>query len=264
MSDEVPTHKRCSKCGEMKLLEAFHKQGHGKYGKRAHCKDCAALYRASNAEKYREYNRAYYQDNIDRLLIKNREYARLNVEKRRAYRAANVERIRERDRVYRIANADAIRARFRMRWLADSEKYTRRAREWHAANTSKLYADDPNHPTLQRRRAYARAYYAANLDAYRVARHRRRARIKGNGGTFTVGELKAMRIECAGICFYCRSQHEPNDLTIDHVIPIVQGGRHEAANIVLACERCNKSKNNRTLEQWVKRWYERKKRTSEE
>jgi len=51
--------------------------------------------------------------------------------------------------------------------------------------------------------------------------------------------------------------HAPNDLTIDHVIPIKQGGPHIIANIVFACGICNSSKGNRTPEQWTDRWYQR-------
>ncbi len=32
------------------------------------------------------------------------------------------------------------------------------------------------------------------------------------------------------------------DITIDHVVPESKGGRSAASNLVLACERCNKSK----------------------
>jgi len=65
-----------------------------------------------------------------------------------------------------------------------------------------------------------------------------------------------MRLTQGGFCTYC--QHHRPRLTIDHIIPLKQGGRHEAANICLACPRCNFSKGNRTPDQWVNRWYARK------
>lgn len=66
-----------------------------------------------------------------------------------------------------------------------------------------------------------------------------------------------MRIAQAGVCAYCKWQHDPDALTIDHIIPVQYGGRHEAANICLACGVCNSSKGGRTPEEWVDRWYER-------
>jgi len=104
-------------------------------------------------------------------------------------------------------------------------------------------------------RAIRRAWRAANPEMNRAINHNRRTRIKGNGGSYTKAEIKAMRIAQAGICAYCAYLYDPEILTIDHIIPVDQGGSSDISNICLACDRCNKSKNNRTLEKWVNRWY---------
>jgi 5-methylcytosine-specific restriction endonuclease McrA len=83
-------------------------------------------------------------------------------------------------------------------------------------------------------RAYQSAYRKNNPDVHRASKRRRRERIKTNGGIFLIIELIAMRVEQDGICAYCQHRYHPRSLTIDHVIPILQGGRHEATNIVLA------------------------------
>ncbi|MDZ8052553.1 MAG: HNH endonuclease [Aulosira sp. ZfuCHP01] len=44
-------------------------------------------------------------------------------------------------------------------------------------------------------------------------------------------------------CQYCGSK---KSLTLDHVIPRSQGGPHAWNNVVIACERCNSYKGNRT------------------
>jgi 5-methylcytosine-specific restriction endonuclease McrA len=44
-------------------------------------------------------------------------------------------------------------------------------------------------------------------------------------------------------CQYCGSK---KSLTLDHVIPRSQGGPHTWNNVVIACERCNSYKGNRT------------------
>ena len=64
-----------------------------------------------------------------------------------------------------------------------------------------------------------------------------------------------MRAEQAGICAYCHYQHNPDRLTIDHILPITKGGSNNISNICLACWRCNLTKHARTLEEWVNRWY---------
>jgi 5-methylcytosine-specific restriction endonuclease McrA len=45
-------------------------------------------------------------------------------------------------------------------------------------------------------------------------------------------------------CQYCGI--ETHDLTLDHVIPRVRGGKHEWTNVVSACGTCNHRKGNKT------------------
>ena len=63
-------------------------------------------------------------------------------------------------------------------------------------------------------------------------------------------------------CFYCRRQlyHDcpvagrvPNQryCTIDHLLPVDQGGTDDPLNLVLCCTACNGSKGNRTPEEWA-------------
>jgi 5-methylcytosine-specific restriction endonuclease McrA len=48
------------------------------------------------------------------------------------------------------------------------------------------------------------------------------------------------------ICQYCGHQFNKAQLTLDHVIPIVQGGKKSWENIVTACKPCNQRKGGRT------------------
>jgi 5-methylcytosine-specific restriction endonuclease McrA len=50
-------------------------------------------------------------------------------------------------------------------------------------------------------------------------------------------------------CQYCGTKHVMKDLTFDHVVPRVQGGKTTWENIVAACRRCNNVKGPRTPEQ---------------
>jgi hypothetical protein len=49
-------------------------------------------------------------------------------------------------------------------------------------------------------------------------------------------------------CFYCDSR---DDLWIDHLTPLSEGGNNTVANVVPACEACNRRKARRTLEQFL-------------
>jgi len=50
-------------------------------------------------------------------------------------------------------------------------------------------------------------------------------------------------------CQYCSEQFSPRSLTMDHVIPAVQGGKKMWNNIVTACIKCNQKKGGRTPQQ---------------
>lgn len=42
-----------------------------------------------------------------------------------------------------------------------------------------------------------------------------------------------------GTCHYCGKQFPPRELTMDHLIPLVRGGRSNKGNLVPACKECN-------------------------
>ncbi len=50
------------------------------------------------------------------------------------------------------------------------------------------------------------------------------------------------RKRAAGICYYCGGKFKVTELTMDHLIPIVRGGRSVPGNLVPACKECNNKK----------------------
>ena len=42
-----------------------------------------------------------------------------------------------------------------------------------------------------------------------------------------------------GICHYCGRSFPPDELTMDHLVPIVRGGTSTRGNVVPACKECN-------------------------
>lgn len=63
-----------------------------------------------------------------------------------------------------------------------------------------------------------------------------------------------------GKCYYCGQDVPPKDLTMDHIVPIIRGGRSTKNNLVPACKDCNnKKKHSLPLE-----WDEYMKRTRKE
>lgn len=79
---------------------------------------------------------------------------------------------------------------------------------------------------------------------------RQRARKAGNPGyvAVTKAEWTKIRNRFGWRCAYCDLR--TSDLTQDHVVPLIRGGRHAPANIVPACRLCNSRKSSRFLIEW--------------
>ena len=45
-----------------------------------------------------------------------------------------------------------------------------------------------------------------------------------------------------GICHYCHGQFAPEELTMDHVVPLSRGGKSTKGNVVPCCKDCNNRK----------------------
>lgn len=45
-----------------------------------------------------------------------------------------------------------------------------------------------------------------------------------------------------GICHYCGECFAPEDLTMDHLVPVSRGGKASRNNVVPACKECNSHK----------------------
>jgi 5-methylcytosine-specific restriction endonuclease McrA len=50
------------------------------------------------------------------------------------------------------------------------------------------------------------------------------------------------RRRSAGLCHYCGGRFPPRELTMDHVVPLVRGGRTVKSNVVPCCRECNARK----------------------
>lgn len=53
-----------------------------------------------------------------------------------------------------------------------------------------------------------------------------------------------------GVCHYCGQPVKPQDLTMDHVVPISRGGKTTKGNVVPACKACNNAKKQLLPMEW--------------
>lgn len=78
---------------------------------------------------------------------------------------------------------------------------------------------------------------------------RRARRLGAEVCEITVRDIQRLERRQGGRCAYCKNTSAVT-LHLEHVIPLVYGGRHSVGNLVLACEDCNKAKGVAFLTEW--------------
>ena len=53
-----------------------------------------------------------------------------------------------------------------------------------------------------------------------------------------------------GKCYYCGKEFPLQDLTMDHIVPIIRGGKSAKNNLVPACKECNNKKKHSLPMEW--------------
>lgn len=105
-------------------------------------------------------------------------------------------------------------------------------KEWRQKNREKIAA-------------YAKEYLKTHRVAMYNIRDRKRARLLGNGGSYTQQEWRDLCARYGNRCLCCK---EIKPLTIDHVIPISKGGTNDISNIQPLCGSCNCKKYNKIID----------------
>ncbi|MCM0081658.1 HNH endonuclease [Geomonas sp. Red32] len=53
-----------------------------------------------------------------------------------------------------------------------------------------------------------------------------------------------------GVCHWCRQSFHPSDLSMDHVVPVIRGGKSSKGNVVPCCKECNNKKKHMLPIEW--------------
>ncbi len=60
-----------------------------------------------------------------------------------------------------------------------------------------------------------------------------------------------------GTCHYCGEKFPPEELTMDHILPVVRGGKSNKGNVVVCCKECNNEKKYLTPAEMILRQMEK-------
>jgi 5-methylcytosine-specific restriction endonuclease McrA len=86
-------------------------------------------------------------------------------------------------------------------------------------------------------------YFISPVSDAEIKKEREKARALRNS-TWWIRRL------AQGICHYCGRTFLPRELTMDHIVPVIRGGRSTKGNIVPACKDCNSKKKHMLPIEW--------------
>lgn len=197
--------KKCTKCGVEKSLDGFALDFRTKDGHVSACKVCK-----------NHYEKGYNKKNRDKINEYNKKYYYDNLEYNRTrskkYRSFHRNRLIEYIKDWRSKNKDKTKEYGRRNWTEHRDEILKYIRNWHKLNPSKN----------------------------QVYGNNRRVRKLSNGGTFSSDEWIMLCNKYGNKCLCC--ERTDVKLTVDHVIPIVKGGRNSIDNIQPLCKSCNSKK----------------------
>lgn len=149
----------------------------------------------------------------------------------------SLERKRARMRLWREQHPQEAKERNRKTFAKHREKILAQQRAYWENN--KELIKERRRGRRDRIRVQKAKYVSKNLDKYAAYAARRRALKRGSGGRYTpedVAEILAKQRSC---CAYCRLKIRGRNYNVDHIVPLIMGGRNDKANIQVTCVECN-------------------------
>ncbi len=197
--------KVCTKCRIQQKSTEFYKRTRSKDGLFSWCKKC--------------HNQYYYHEKRDYYV---HEYPK-------NYNLLNKEKIKEKQRKYRVENRDYLREHDRKRYLLNRTERIKKQRERDLMNWEVVSE-------------YRKEWRKKNKEKRIQYYWNRAERILRNGGNLNVKEWLLIKKKYGNKCLACGVSEEKVAITLDHIIPIIHGGRHSIDNVQPLCKSCNSKK----------------------
>lgn len=187
-----------------------------------------AEYRANHAEEIKNYRKRYLELNKETLN-----------EARREKRKKNPEAIRRQARQLYAKNKARILEVNRQSVLRNSEKVKRYKAEWYKANRERLRKHMAALYLQHRKERLHKVaqWNIANREKRRLYEQKRKAqKLLTTVGRIDIEDIYARD---AGICGICQKKVKRKEVSLDHILPLSQGGEHTAWNVRITHKLCN-------------------------
>ncbi|UBF29873.1 HNH endonuclease (plasmid) [Kovacikia minuta CCNUW1] len=103
----------------------------------------------------------------------------------------------------------------------------------------------------KRERARERYWMPGGKESYYRSAYRRLALKNGGSSSgLNKSQRELLKMILKGACAYCRNIPLPEELELDHVIPLSQGGDDTPENLLPCCLSCNRSKKDKDFLSW--------------
>ena len=147
-----------------------------------------------------------------------------------------------------LSNRDETIARVKKYAASHRDEKVAYDKEYRKNNAEKCSANCKHYREghLEELAEYYLAWSQENHDKIMVNGYRSRAR-KSGAVIEDFDELSVWQY-WGETCAYCGSTE---DLTLDHIVPLSQGGPHSFDNLCVACRSCNASKGAKKLIEWM-------------
>jgi len=217
------TEKRCWKCKETKNIFEFGKNKTTKDGFQAFCKECGKEIQKKTNERP-ERKEALHQ-----------------------YRMDHKEKIYKYCLEWNAKNKEYLSEYRKKKYALCPEKQRGRTKKWEERNPEKSKECRKNWASnnVEKLKKSRKNWEANNPEAMKIKNIIRRTRKVDNGGHITAKEWNELLFEADYKCQKCGNK---NDLTFDHIIPVLLGGRSEKENAQVLCRSCNSSKGTKIID----------------
>lgn len=167
----------------------------------------------------------------------------------KSWRARNLDYDKARARKWKAGNPEKDAAAKRA-WAERNKDHLRaKKREWTRENAERLNERLRAQP--EKRRAWLRAWHAANSGMGSFYSRQRRARRLAVGGSHTMEDIQRIYAAQKGKCAYCRTGLGSR-YHVDHIVPVSAGGSNAPSNLQCTCVRCNQRKHNKPPEEFAR------------
>lgn len=207
---------------------------------------------ASNL-KYKKKNRKrllieakkYYLKNKSRICAYQKEYRKSNPEIISNYKKENRLAIRRSWRKYYKKHYKRLMLYKKTYRDLNREKINSYAREYsktHAAQIFKYRRKNKLKAAIRSKRSEKK-----NYDKRRQRDHLRRAMISKPVSRARIRKM----VQDTKNCVYCKRSIVGLRFHLDHAVPLKRGGKHHISNIVVSCKRCNLTKRDKTIPEFI-------------